>query len=95
MPLRNKNAYNSYMNNYMKNRWENRRRRAIEFLGAKCNICGNTFNLEFDHLDPESKYKTIAKLSSASEKIFLEELAKCQLLCSSCHLNKTLAERNI
>lgn len=93
MPLKNKKAYNSYMNEYMKNRWEKRRLWAVEFLGGKCVICGSTSDLEFDHMDPQSKYKTIARLSSASNKIFKEELAKCQLLCSDHHLVKTLSER--
>lgn len=44
-----------YMNIYMKRRWEIRRARAIEYLGAKCIECGSKNNLEFDHKDPNSK----------------------------------------
>lgn len=80
------------MNIYMKNRWKNRRRSAIEYLGGKCVVCGATENLEFDHVDPNTKVASIARLSSASEYKFYLEINKCQLLCHSHHKEKTLVE---
>ena len=81
------------MNNYMKKRWEQRRKQAIEKLGGKCTICGNSENLEFDHIDPSTKLYTIARASSFSEKRFWEEVSKCQLLCVVHHQNKTIKEK--
>lgn len=80
--------YNADMNAYMKARWEKRRLTAIEYLGGVCVVCGIASDLEFDHIDPETKYKSIAKLSSASEVKFKAELDKCQLLCHTHHVEK-------
>lgn len=80
------------MNSYMKNRWEERRAKAIEKLGGKCVKCGTSSNLEFDHILPETKKMTIARASSMNEKFFWEEVAKCQLLCKSHHIEKTAKE---
>lgn len=75
----------------MKNRWKLRRERAIKQLGGCCVGCGSLEKLEFDHIDPSTKIKAIAKMSSASERVFQEELEKCQLLCYACHLAKHCA----
>jgi 5-methylcytosine-specific restriction endonuclease McrA len=69
----------------MKNRWTKRRETAILSLGGVCVSCGSTENLEFDHIDPNTKEFTLAAGSGFSEERFSKELAKCQLLCVSCH----------
>ena len=79
---------NEYMNNYMKNRWIQRRISAVEYLGGSCIECGSLDNLEFDHIDPETKICSIAQASSFSEKRFWNEVDKCQLLCEDCHDKK-------
>lgn len=84
--------HNAYMRQYMKNRYDARRRQALEALGGKCADCGSTENLEFDHIDPSTKLTVIAKMWTASEKKFWGEIRKCQLLCVGCHRDKTLAE---
>lgn len=84
---------NEYMNNYMKERWQKRRQKAIEHLGGKCN-CGSNDNLQFDHIDPLTKVASIAKMSSMSEDKFWVEVNKCQLLCLKCHQAKTLLDLN-
>lgn len=92
MKFKDKEKYNEYMNNYMKLRWKNRRLNAVKQLGGRCVKCGNSNfdDLEFDHINPESKEYTIAKASSFSDKRFQEELSKCQILCrDTCHLDKT------
>lgn len=53
--------------------------------------CGSTENLEFDHIDPKTKSFTITSRPTASEDKMSKELAKCQLLCHTCHENKTYA----
>lgn len=81
--------YKKQMNLYMKRRWKLRREIAVAFLGGRCANCGTVEALEFDHIDPTTKIKTIAKFSSASELKFWAEVKKCQLLCESCHNEKT------
>lgn len=88
MSNKNKEEYNSYMNNYMKLRYSHRRDEAIEKLGGRCTVCGSSENLEFDHIDANTKEITIARGSSMSETRWLEEISKCQLLCHTCHVDK-------
>jgi len=93
--MQNKHLYNAYMNNYMKQRWKTRRKRAIQYLGGCCVKCGRTNKLQFDHIDPRSKTCTIAKASSFSNKRFLQEVEKCQLLCKKHHKLKTFKELHL
>jgi 5-methylcytosine-specific restriction endonuclease McrA len=93
--MKNKVLYNSYMNSYMKRRWKKRRRKAIQYLGGCCVKCGRTKKLQFDHIDPRTKTCTIARASSFSQKRFLKEVNKCQLLCKKHHKIKTFRERNL
>ena len=76
------------------NKWRARRRRdAIAKLGGACARCGSVDALEFDHIDPSTKIAAISNLWTASRQRFDAELAKCQLLCEGCHLEKTSKER--
>lgn len=74
-------------------RYRAQREEAIAVLGGKCVRCGRMDSLEFDHIDKDSKVFAIGHLLSVSRARYLEELAKCQLLCRPCHLLKTLDER--
>lgn len=86
MPYKN---YNESMNNYMKTRWDKRRKEAVEHLGEKCVRCSAEDFLEFDHIDRHTKIMTVARASSRSAEFFWNEVNKCQLLCKPCHLEKT------
>lgn len=94
MTHRDKEKYNAYLNNYMKDRWTKRRAFAVESLGGECVVCGTTDELEFDHIDPDTKIMSIAKASSRSETFFWEEAGKCQLLCKPHHKEKTKQDRH-
>ena len=68
-------------------------RRAEWMAGKSCIICGTTQSLEVDHIDPEQK---------VSHRIWTwaiprrdAELAKCQILCTEHHKEKTKAQRPI
>tara|TARA_A100001234_G_C12489914_1_gene327275 strand:+ start:101 stop:526 length:426 start_codon:yes stop_codon:yes gene_type:complete len=67
----------------------------IDYLGGKCVSCGTTENLEFDHIDPNTKRYNVSKvIPDTSPETPLcqsvwEEVNKCQLLCKSCHRKKT------
>lgn len=61
----------------------------VEYKGGKCEKCGYDKYigaLEFHHRDPSQKKFSIgnAKLRKFDNKI-IEELDKCELLCSNCH----------
>lgn len=83
---------NNYMRVYLLTRYHTRRKKAKEFLGGKCKKCGTEKDLQFDHINRKEKNFTISKLWSISEKRFWEEVKKCQLLCVTCHRQKTLKD---
>lgn len=85
--------YNESMNAYMKRRWAKRKAAAVALLGGKCARCESTENLEFDHIDPNTKIMTVARTSSRSEEFFWTEVKKCQLLCQGHHLIKSGEDR--
>lgn len=60
------------------------------------NLCGfdgcrvaDTRVMEFDHINPEEKRRSIAQMVTHSTDTFFQEVAKCQLLCSNHHYIKT------
>ncbi len=92
MVYKDKDAYNLYMNEYMKDRYKRRRYESIVALGGKCVKCGSIEDLEFDHIDRMNKTFTIGNGSSFSDKRWDEEVSKCQLLCHDCHVDKHRSE---
>lgn len=77
---------------YTKTRRKQRRTEAIQQLGGRCVRCGSTDNLEFDHIDPNDKSRDICDIWTLGEKLLVEELQRCQLLCSPCHRKKTIED---
>lgn len=64
-------------------------------MGGKCKDCQGTDRLEFDHVDPFSKFKKIAALWTASQDTFWREIAKCVLRCKKCHLKRSVSEGHL
>lgn len=88
--------YNEYMREYVAKRYKRLRSEWIERLGGSCAACGSRDNLEFDHIDASQKKYNIGKiLSTHSKQKVEEEMARCQLLCKECHLEKTIREEDI
>lgn len=58
-------------------------------LAFRCMICGDTHPgaLDFHHRDPKTKRKGVAQLVQMgySQERIMEEVAKCDPLCASCH----------
>lgn len=79
---------NEYMREYMKNRYAARRAEAIAVLGGKCVQCQTTSDLEIDHIDPSQKSYSMSKILNRSKALVESELAKCQILCHECHVDK-------
>ena len=68
--------------------------RAINYLGGKCEICGddNTFHLSFHH-NFNKKFE-ISDFKNIRWSIIKEEIKKCELLCGNCHSEKHYLEGN-
>lgn len=83
----------AYMRPYAMARYEKKRLELINSLGGQCAHCGSMDKLEFDHIDPDTKLANVTDLiTSGTWESVLAELAKCQLLCRICHIEKTRSE---
>lgn len=70
-----------------------RREAWIDSQGRKCALCDNEDGpWEIDHIDPSTKLYRISTVWTRVESVRLAELAKCQLLCESCHHVKSAQE---
>ncbi|URQ04828.1 HNH endonuclease [Streptomyces phage Emma1919] len=69
------------------------KRRADFFNGKVCVVCKSQRNLELDHIDP--KKKVSHNIWSWSDDKRNKELAKCQVLCNSCHKAKNKTDGSI
>ena len=72
------------------------RKKLIAMYGGCCCKCGYNHSaaaLDFDHLNPVEKTRTISHLLVVNQPwawdAAVEEAKKCQLLCSNCHREKT------
>lgn len=93
MPYKNKvDLYNAQKRHRIKVRES-----IFRFLSdKKCLDCGETdpIVLEFDHVDRNTKFKTIAKMLSGhySWASVLNEITKCEIRCANCHRRKTYGQ---
>lgn len=74
-------------------RWSKDRRNAwIASRGGSCESCGSMDELQVDHIDPATKVYNPRSVWNRRAEIREAELAKCQVLCATCHRAKTDAE---
>ena len=75
------------MTEWRRNRRIRQRQWIVDKFGGQCSRCGYEpiEALEFHHIDPRSKNKTINQLLGYKREIILQEAAKCILLCANCH----------
>ncbi len=75
---------------YQRQWMRDRRAEGLAAMGGKCVRCGSKDRLEVDHIDPTSKVThRVWAMGRAKREA---ELAKCQLLCRSCHQKKSAPE---
>lgn len=65
------------------------RRRLWIAENGPCKACGSDDALEVDHIDPASKTVEVDEWWGKGGPVLLAELAKCQVLCFSCHRKKS------
>lgn len=81
----------SCFNKYTVDRWIERKIKAIEYKGGKCEDCNLSHPtthyavFEFHHIDPTQKDHDWTKLRLRAWATVLSELDKCVLLCANCH----------
>lgn len=86
------NRYNSWCKECVytlqKERWVNRKKKAISLFGGKCSICGYQKNyaaLHFHHRIPSEKEFDWSVMKLQKWAKVIQELKKCCLVCSNCH----------
>lgn len=70
---------------------------AIEYLGGKCNDCGQVFPhyvYDFHHIEQDLKSANLNKLLNCSLEKVLDEIKNCVLLCANCHRIRHKGEHN-
>jgi 5-methylcytosine-specific restriction endonuclease McrA len=88
MPMATKQEQRTYQREWMaKRRW------AWLSVQGPCAECGSEEDLQLDHVDPAAKVSH--RVWSWTEERRLAELAKCQVLCLPCHVEKTMAENGL
>lgn len=75
--------------------------KTVKTIIGRCKVCGETRlpTLEFDHLNPEEKKRRLTTGKRMRESIvraggfqtILNEMKKCQVLCSFCHNTKSFS----
>lgn len=84
----------SWQRNYVRNRTQATRARAVERRGGKCEKCGITENLKFVRIKPIKNDRRGIESSWTIAKDKLEEqLKKCLLLCDNCRREKRRSDR--
>jgi len=71
-----------------RNRWKDRKRKSVELMGGRCQICGydkNLSALDFHHKYPSEKEFSFSKLRQMKWASVVKELKKCILFCANCH----------
>lgn len=74
---------------YQRKRRRARRKEFLMLLGGKCEECGSTKNLHFDHIEPKKKEFHIARYINKPYEVVKKEVLKTRLLCEKCHRAKT------
>jgi len=54
---------------------------------CKCGLDNKPYLLEFHHLEPSKKYKSVTNLqfNAYSMKVIKDEIRKCVMICRNCH----------
>lgn len=62
--------------------------------GVPCTDCGTVFPpeaMQWDHLPGRPKRGDVSSLRGVSRQQILDEIANCELVCTNCHILRTIA----
>lgn len=93
---RSKEHYYSDISYYTKKRAKRRKQIRLWIQsfkkGKPCLDCGEIFPvvcMDFDHIDDNKDFNISSDGLSKSKKAILEEIKKCEIVCSNCHRLRT------
>jgi len=69
----------------------------MQKLGKPCMDCKqllNPWQMDFDHRNAKTKLNSVSQMKDKSKTLILAEIAKCDLICSNCHRNRTWRRLN-
>jgi hypothetical protein len=87
--------HNQWHRDYQRTRYRKRLDEALDHLGRTCVDCSGTEDLQFDHIDPDTKVKSVSRMTYLSNVRFWEEVEKCTLRCISCHSKRTRQQNSL
>jgi hypothetical protein len=86
MPLKSKQEFNKYMSNYLKKRYQERRKEIMALLGNKCSKCGTEGTLKIKRMNEFAK--PLNSFWNQSMEHVLENIKNLALFCVSCYTKK-------
>lgn len=93
----NKEAHRRAVSKYNKIQREEIKKLRDELKSVPCADCGKSYGphvMDFDHREGETKRGNPADISAKySLKFYLKEIAKCDVVCSNCHRERTYQRR--
>lgn len=87
MPYKNKDVQREFQRKWIASK------RELFFRDKCCRKCGSKESLELDHIDTTEKWSH--RIWSYTWTRIMKEAAKCQVLCKSCHAEKTEKDREL
>jgi predicted transcriptional regulator len=86
------NSYcKSCSNKYHSKRVKNIKKKMIDYKGSECERCKLNVKdshysvFDFHHINPDDKDPNFRKIKYQKWEVIMNEIDKCQLLCSNCH----------
>ncbi len=67
-----------------------------EIRDVPCLDCGRRFPpcvMQFDHRDPSTKKYEVTRIIARARPVILAEVAKCDIVCTNCHRDRTYGRR--
>jgi hypothetical protein len=77
-------------------RWRATAAMLSEIRDVPCADCGRRFPpcvMQFDHRDPATKTHEVTRMLLRARTVILAEVAKCDIVCSNCHRERTYRRR--
>lgn len=77
-------------------RWRANAAMLNEIRDVPCADCGRRFLpcvMQFDHRDPTMKTHEVTRILMRARSVILAEVAKCDIVCTNCHRDRTYKRR--